>query len=299
MAKLTIESAIEQTEALLETLKKLNGANDDGTEALTLPEPDEVASLSKEDVLALATQLGIDSEGVKPSALKALIATAAGIVHEADDLEDDAVEALAEACGLPTAGKPAKVLAAVKAFLEAEKDEEAEESDADSDDDNSGEESDDDEKPKKGKKSAKSDDDDDDSSESNDDDSGDSDDDSGDSDDDDEKPKKGKKKADDDDDADSDDGEEEVSDKEKKLRLAAYNKHAKKPAKSYEAMLASFTDDDGDAHGWGEPYSKDDNGMCCGFPLKDSKHDGEPAGKCRVTGKLFVQNDEGALVEVE
>lgn len=292
-----IETLADQAEELAKALRALaGGAAEEGeaTDAVTIPEPDAVAELAKGDLPKLAAQLGIESEGVKPVALRALLATAAAIFHDegVDELEEDAVTALAEACGI-SEGKPAKMLAALKKYLEAgadsEKADDADEDDAD-------------EAPAKKKKKAAEDDDDNEESSEDDDDDDDAD----------EKPaKKGKKPADDDDEDgeeaessdDDDDDDDEVSPKEQAKRLTAYNKFAKKAAKNYAALVALLKDDDDNAVEWGTPYIKGETAYCCGLPLKDVKVtvDGEKveAGKCLVTGKVFNQDEDANLVEVE
>lgn len=301
MSKVNIETLIEQTEELLKGLKALGGSADEGSDAVSIPTPDDLGELDKAGIVKLAAQLGIGTEEVPTKSLKAMLATASAIVHDegVEDLDEDAVTTLAEAVGLSTTGKQAKILAALKKYLEAEKDSE----DADADDEKESDSDDaDDEDEKPAKKKKKVADEDEDEKESDDSDESEEDDE-------DEKPAKKKKKAADDDDDDEkesdesdDDDEEEVSPKEQKARLAAYNKHAKKPAKTYDELLKRIVDGDGDPVKWGVPYVKGDTAYCCGLPLKDVKvgeDEDEEAGKCLVTGKLFVQNEDGELVERE
>lgn len=301
---ITIESLATEIEEIKSRLTALEGAGGDEAaaeteDAVTIPAPDEVADLSQDDVSKLATQLGIETDGVKPKALRALIATAASIVaDETEELEEDAVNALAEACGIAT-GKLAKTLAALKKYLDAAKDTEAESDDDDekeeeSEDEEESEESeeeeseddeDEDEKPaKKGKAKAKADEDE--EEESSDDD-------------DDEKEEEDDEKEESEDDDESEDEAPEFTAK----NLAAYNKVAKKPAKNVEALAKILTDDEGTVHAWGEAYVKGDTAYCCGLPLKDVKVtvDGEKieGGKCIVTGKVFTQDEDGNLTEVE
>lgn len=291
----------------------------DGGSGVQMPKPDDVEDLSKEQVSEIAEAFSISIEGKKTSAAKALIATAANIVAgETDELEDDEVTALCEATGVTPKKKTAATVEALKDYFDSvqdsedgeaegdDDDDEKEDSDDDDDKESSDDDDDDDDKPK-GKKGKKSKDDD--ADEDEDDEDSDSDDDE------DEKPKKKTKKDDDDEDGDDDesdssddDGDEDEDEdededgpdeKEQAKRVKAFNKVAKKKVKDYAALKKLLVDNDGDDAEWAEPYVKGEEAFCCGLPLATIKKDGKKLGKCQVTGKLFKQDKDGALVEVD
>jgi len=270
MAKNIISEAVKLAKKLVEILSQ--GA-DSGVQ---MPAPDDVAELEKNQVTEIATAFGIEIEGKKLSEVRALLKTSAQIVaDDVEDLEEDEVNALCEAVGVSPSKKLTATITALSEYFDSAKDtEDGEEADADADGD------DDDEKPKKGKKEKDEDDGDDD---------------------DDEKPKKGKKAKDDDDDDDTGDadGDDEVSDADKAKRLKAYNKVAEKPLKDYAALQKKMTDEEGDAVEWGKAYVKGEEAYCCGLTLETVKKDGKKFGKCQVTGKMFKQDEDGDLVEVE
>lgn len=277
--KLTLESLAETVEALETRLAALEGASGDAddtaakTEAVEIPASADVADMEKADAITLATQLGIETEGVKLSALKALLTTAAAIHHDedVDDLEEDAVNALAEACGIGT-GKLAKTLAALKKYLEAAKDTEAEDTEeAEETEEEETEEEEEEAKP--AKKKAK------------------------------------KPAAEEEEEEEAEEKEEEAEEEEEVVitakHLVAYNKIAKKKCADIKALKALLTDDADVLHAWGTAYVKgeDSTAYCCGLPLKDSTAtvDGEEVevGKCIITKKLFKQDeDTQQLVEV-
>lgn len=320
--KPTVETLSSRIDELDERLTKLEagGATEAAApDAVSIPTPDDVASLDKKAAAALAVQLGIDTDGVNPKVLKSLLATAAAIHHDegVEDLDEDAVNALAEALGLTASAKTAKTIAALKKYLEAAKDTEADSGNEDSEDedesDSEDEEEEEDEKPAKKKKKAADDDEDEEESEDEDEEEEEEEESDDEDEDEDEKPAKKKKKAADDDDEDEDEeeSEDEESDEESEdapvftaKHVAAYNKaNPKKPVKNAAALAKACTDDEGTVHAWGTAYVKGDTAYCCGLPLKDTKAvvDGEKieVGKCLASGKLFKQDDDGELVEVE
>lgn len=271
-------------------VKILSGGNAEEKEA-PMPASADVDEMEKDALLEVAEAHGISVDGKKTIAIKALITTAAKIVEgDTDDLEKDEVSNLCEAVGVPFK-KQATAVIALSEYFDASTDSEDGKTDKDEDED-----AEDDDEPKIKKKVKAKDDDEDAETED-------------DGDDDEPKVKKtSKKSADEDDEEDSDkekdadeegDEDDDVPEKVKAKRLAAYNKVAKKPAKSYADIVKLMVDEDGDKVEWGKAYGKGENAYCCGIVLKDIKLDGEEVGKCLVTGKCFKQDDDGDLVEVE
>ena len=113
--KLTLEGLEARVAALEEKIAALGGESDEAAEdAVSLPTAKEIAKLSdKGQITKLAAQLGIETEGVKVATLKALLVTAANIIAgETDDIDEDDLNALAEACGITPSPKTAKTVAA-------------------------------------------------------------------------------------------------------------------------------------------------------------------------------------------
>jgi hypothetical protein len=284
MAKDKNSEALELAQKLVKVLK---GASE--KESVKMPEPDDVADLSKEAVAQIAEGFGISTED-GPKALRSLIKTASQIVAgETDDLEDDEVTALCEATGVTPKKKQAQTITALSEYFDAAKDTE------DGDSSSSEEEEDEEAEAKPSKKSSKKDEDE--EEEENEDEEAEA------------KPSKKSSKKDKDEEEDED-GEEEVKpkkakgevvdEKEQAKRVKAFNKVADEEVEDYDALKELLTDDDGKVAKWGEAYVKDEEGYCCGLPLQEAKLNKEDVGKCQITGKFFKQDDDTAeLVEVE
>lgn len=279
-------------------------SDEEGTE-VSMPEPKAVKKLDKAGLLEVAEAFGIDVEGKKEVAIRALVMTASQIVHEedTDELEKTEVNALCAAVGLSPSKKLEATLEGLKEYFDAaadsedgdeseeeeeseDEEEESEEEEEESEDEEEEEEEEED-SPKKKKK--KTDDEEEEEEEEEDEEESE-----------DEEEEEEEESEDEDEEEESEEEEEEeVSPKEQKKRLAAYNKVAKKPLKNYAALAKLLVDEDDNAVAWGEAYVKGDEAFCCGLPLKDVKVGGKQMGKCVVTGKIFYQDKKGDLVEHE
>jgi hypothetical protein len=281
-----------------------------------VPSAEAITAMKKSEVRVLCEQLSIDTEDKDIADLRAALITLSNVAH-GEDVEADDVTTLLGILDLAVSKKASANLQAVKDYLQAdtasteddddekEEDEKEEDADAEGDDDEKEEDGDDDEAKPEGKKPAKADAEDD---EAEDDEAEDGED--GEEGDDDEKEEDADAEGDDDDEkeekADDDDaegdeeadGDDEVSEKDQKKRLAAYNEKAEKPLKTYAKLAELLLDDDGDTAKWGVPYIKDESFHCCGLPLEDVKHKKKDAGQCQITGSIFVQDDEGGLKKV-
>lgn len=307
--------ALRTAQALVAQLQLAAGAAPAAEEAeaeaeskVDIPSAEDIGSMKKAEVRALCEQLSIDTKDKDIADLRAALVTLSNIAHD-EDVEADEVKTLLGILDLEVSKKHAANVAAVKEYLQAdtaaadddeeesEEDDESEEKESDDDESEDDDESDDDE----------SDDDESEDDESEDDDEKDGED--GEESEDDDESKDDDESEDDEDESEEDESEDdeeeseeeesaEVSDKEKKSRLAAYNEAAEKPLKSYEKLAALLVDDEGDTADWGTPYVKDESFHCCGLPLEDVKHKKKDAGKCQVTGAIFVQNDDGELKKV-
>jgi hypothetical protein len=286
---------------LKQALTLLQGEGE--SEAVAMPEPAAVAKLAVAKLKKLGEQFGIDTENMKDSKVKAVMNTAACVVHdELDDLDSDDLKTLCLAVGVQPTKKDAATVTALKEYFDTAGDtedgEEAEEEEAEeetedeeeetedeeeaSDDEDSSDDDDDDEeeKPKKKKKVADDEDESDEEGEDDDDESGDDDE---------------SESSDDDDESEGDEDESELTEKQVKL----FNKVAKKKVKNVKELTKLLTDDEGNVAEWGTPYVKDETAFCCGLPLKDVKKGKKECGQCQITKKLYEQDDDGNLVEVE
>lgn len=197
----------------------VNGsASSPAPEVPSIPTAEEVAALGKGEPQKLAASLKLDVEGKKEKEIKSLLRTLAVIAHdnEEEEIDEDAINALAEALGVPAAKTAEKTAAAIKKFaatLGEAGEESTEEESSDSDD---AEESDDDTESEDSDEESDDSDDEEGSEEDSEDESDDAEeDDSEDDSDEEEKPakKKGKKAAkEDDDEEESDEDDSEESD---------------------------------------------------------------------------------------
>jgi hypothetical protein len=290
---------------------------------------EEIQALEKEKALEICKGLNIDVEGLKTSAVKELLVTLLHVQdNDEDELDEDSVNALADAVGIKKEKKMEKTVAALKEYFAGEEgtaapEEEAKDEDADDEDDK---------KSKKSKKSKDDDDDDDDDDKDKSDDDDDDDDKSKDDDDDDDDAKdedsddddKDKSDDDDDDDTKKDEPEDDGVDREKiakkaklpkesvmKTRLEEFNEavdeddqiNVKKlgTEKAYRKLIEKLVDSEGDVADWGAWYLTNGEYMCCGLPTKETKIKGVKgdACKCVVTGKAFKVLPEGGLEEIE
>lgn len=262
--------------------------------AVKMPAPDDVDELEKTDVAAIAEAFSIGIEGMKPIGVKALVKLAAQIVEGAEDAEfdKDELSELCEAVGVQPKKKVEATVEALKAYFDSVQDTEdgATETEAEGGEEEDTGEGDTEETQPKGKKGAKA---------------------AKEEDSDTEDTGEGETESDTNEDA-SESEEEEVSDKEKKKRVDAFNKIAKNKVKDYAALKKLLVGNDGEVAEWGVPYVKgeEENAVayCCGLKLKDIPHptkkakkgeDPIEAGQCKITGKIFEQNDDGELVELE
>lgn len=274
-----------------------------GGEKVSLPEASDIETLDKTEMLDMAKALGLDIDGRKASEVRAALTTAANLVHDQDTVPDkEELASLCELVGIAPSKKAVDTATSLREYFDAGSDDApaapAKKTKAADDDDEkpakkvkaAAEDDDDDEKPAKRVKAAKDDDDDDDADAkpakkvkaAKDDD-----------DDEDEKPAKSKKAAKDDDDDD------EPANAAKLIKL--YNKAASEDNDAVETwaeLKEKLTDNDGDVAEWGVAYAKGEEAYCCGLPLKPVKGE-DDQGKCAVTGKIWTQNKQGKLVEVE
>jgi hypothetical protein len=268
-------------------------------EAFEWPELAEINSMKLPALTELAGNIQLDLEGQKLGPARTLVSTARSIALDEDveDLDDEDVEALAEALDIAPSKKVEKTVASIKEYFENEGGgEEAEE-----------EEAEEEEKPAKKKKKAAVEDE-------------------GEEGEDEEEEKPKKKKKGDDDDADDETKSEGVDreeiagdfddfpdDDEMRERLEAFNeaaddddeievpaKDGKPLQKAYRKLVERLVDSDGNVAEWGVPYGYDDEAMCCGLPLVEVEVKGEEeCGQCQVTEKIFKTDDEGDFVEVK
>lgn len=280
-----LKDLLKKALAIVEALDgDSDGESSEETTKPVLPSLKALGKLDDEGILELAGAFGIEAKKAKLA--KALLTTAASIVAEEDDIDEDDINALCEAIGIePTEDDIDATKTAVTEFFSSEPaapaPKKGKKPAADDDDDADDEAP----APKKGKKSAPAaDDDDDDAGE----------------DDDDEKPKakKGKKAAaddDDDDDAGDDDGDEEDLGKFLKLHQKAHKKadyaDGVEVASDEDELKDLLTDEKEKVAKWGTPYVKDGAGFCCGLPLLDVE-DEENQGKCAVTGTVYEFNSK-------
>src|SRR5688572_10870956 len=95
-------------------------SEEEGSE-VSMPEPKAVKKLDKAGLLEVAEAFGIDAEGKKESAIRALVLTASQIVHDVDTDEVDkaAASALCAAVGLSPDKKLATTLEGLKEYFDA------------------------------------------------------------------------------------------------------------------------------------------------------------------------------------
>jgi hypothetical protein len=239
-------------------------------EAFEWPELAEINSMKLPALTELAGNIQLDLEGQKLGPARTLVSTARSIALDEDveDLDDEDVEALAEALDIAPSKKVEKTVASIKEYFENEGGgEEAEE-----------EEAEEEEKPAKKKKKAAVEDE-------------------GEEGEDEEEEKPKKKKKGDDDDADDETKSEGVDreeiagdfddfpdDDEMRERLEAFNeaaddddeievpaKDGKPLQKAYRKLVERLVDSDGNVAEWGVPYGYDDEAMCCGLRSLKSK----------------------------
>lgn len=261
--KKDLKAILASAVALVADLTALAGASapaEAAAEPKSVPTIKELKALDDAGVLEAATELGIKVK--KAATARALLTTAALVVAEKPIDDDDDLTTLANAIGLDVEEKDAdETTEALKEYFSGGA------AEAPTEEETPEEEEDETPAPKaKGKKHVV---------------------------------------ADDEDDENAAAGEEELSDEDK---LKAYNAvFKKKPLKKYAQLEELLTDKDGTVAEWGTPYTKlsdpDDDeseevAYCCGAPLEDVE-DHEDHGKCRITGKFFKQNRQGALVECE
>ena len=271
------------------------GSDDDGDTAegdgeVKLPDSiDEINELDKEAAAALCDKLGIDTEGMKHSAMKQHLVTVVAIIKdETDDIDDEDITSLADAVGVKAGKKISQTVAALKeAFGEA-----SSSTEEDSDDDD--------------KDSKDADDDDDDAKKSDDDDDDDA------------------KDGGDDDDAGDAEGEDDGVDRAKvakkaplpkeaimRKRLDAFNEAADEDDQinvkklgvpsAYRKLLERLVTSESEIAPWGEPYIASGEYVCCGLSLAETKVKGVklPCGKCLVTEKVFSIDEESNFSEIE
>ncbi len=295
MSKITKEQAQEALETLNAFVEQTDGEAAEATEAVavTIPSSEEVAALKKDEVLAKATELGIDVEGQKVPVIKARLLALAKINADEELGEDDDLNDLAEALGLTPDKKAAKTLAAVKEWAsalgqggEASTEETTEETTEEATEEEPVAEEEATEETTEEETT------------------------DGDADATEETP------ADDaatpaEEDATGDNVDrEKIAKGFKKFpdakimieRLEKFNKVAddkiefdkKKPNAGYLKLVEQLVDSDEEIAGWGVAYIRDGAGFCCGLPLDDVKIKGiqDQAGKCQVTGKVFLLNED-------
>ena len=275
------------------------------TEA-NIPTSEEFAAYDKAAVKALAEKFGVTSD--KFSALKSLVGTLVSVAND-EEVEVDALNAAAEAIGVTPDKKAAKTTAALKKWLsslaeeseseeseeteeasEEEEAEEAEESEEDSEEETAEEEESDDDSDTE-EETEEASDDDDAETEDSDADAEESEDDS-------------------EDEAEGDDvdraaiarkfkdfpEEEDMQERVDAYEEAADKKLAGKLLKDkYRSLVAELVATDETVSDWGVAYARDGQGFCCGLPLEDHEVEGvdQPTGKCAITGKVFVLNEDG------
>lgn len=331
----TLTEAAEQLAALAGDSEAADSGTEEGGDDETdtndkdeTPEEDfpsrkEIAKMKLKQLkqLAEALELEVDDDADE-DALRPMLDVLAAINEEdTDELEAEAVNALATAAGLEPSKKIEKTLAAIADKFNSDSadgatsDDDAEEEEekpkkkaasADDDDDDSGD--DEDEKPAKKKKASDDDDDEDDAEEEED-----------------EKPAKKKKSSDDDDEEASSGPDEDTVDEavagaelpdseDMVARLEEFNKaadedsqiefdedNAKSVKTAYKSLLRLLVSDEGALAEWGSAYIRAGEGYCCGLPLEEHtiKGDKRQLGKCAVTSTVFYLNDEDELVPLK
>lgn len=301
------------------------------------PTVDEIAEMDQGAVKELASSVGLSSDKTKMLRKHLTVIAQVG-ADSTDDLELADVQAVLTSLGIEPSKKLQSCIDQVKNYFEAdggaekpaekesadedseeeEADEEAKESTEEDDEEDEEEEEEEEEEteeeeeeeetpPVKGKKSVPSKSAEDDEEE----------DDEEDEEDEEEEEEEEEEDEDEDEDEDDEDSEEESAsdvvakvkkfpkDSVMKSRLDAYNAATKSKIKigkdlkaAYKLLLEKMVSK-GQVIEWGEPYINGSEGCCCGLPLKDVKVGGKEAGKCLVTGKVFVQDEDGDLVEME
>lgn len=257
---------------------------EESDEEFSFPSAKEIKKLKRTEAVKLAEKVNLPVEGLEPSEITAHLLTIAALL-EGDEAEKEAVDALAVLVGIAPDKK--KVENTVKSLLEYFTEDDAEESD----DEEKSDESDEDE-------SEESDDDDDEeeSEEEADDDDSDDEDDSEDDDEESDEEESDEEESEDEDD-DEEEEEETVSEKDMLSRLKAFNAVSKKKIEvkkgktklAYAKLVELLTDDDGNVAKWGTPYIRQENGWNCGAELTElPEKNGNPRGKCVITGKTFV-----------
>lgn len=235
-------------------------------ETAELPDLETIQEMSKEDLSELASKLNIEVEGRKASEVRALLETVHHVVSgNTDELEEDAVNALAEAISIEPAKKVAATIEKLQEYFTKDDD-----STGDTDEPEEG-----DEKPAK-KGTAK---------------------------DEEEAPALPKcvlkaKLPDEDEMKERLEAHNEAQeDEDAKIEFDADDSDAVEAA--YRKLLALMVDDDGALAEWGAVYVQNEAAACCGLPCADTELKGNDRefAKCLVTGKLFYQNDDGDLVE--
>jgi hypothetical protein len=286
-------SEVDTGEALLEALNAHIEAMTSGSrevavagadEGFEWPELTEINAMKLPALIAVGENIELDLEDKKLGEARKLVATARAIAldEDVDDLDEDDVNALAEALDIEPASKLSKTIAALAEFF-SDEGAEAEE-----------------EKPKKKGKKVVEEESDEDEPKS--------------------KKKKAKADADEDDGVDREEkaGEVDLDEEDEddmRERLEAYNeaqddeekqieipkKGGKVLQEAYRKLVQELVDSDGDVAEWGEPYARNDQAWCCGMPLVEATVKGieEDCGKCQVTGKIFKTDSEGDLVEVK
>lgn len=240
-------------------------------ETATLPDLETIQEMSKEDMIELAGKLNIEVEGRKTSEVRSLLETVHNVVSgNTDDVEEDAINALAEAVSIAPAKKVAVTIEKLKEYFEKDADGTGTEgADADADED----------KGKKGKKPAA------------------------------EEPEEEeeevklpkvvlkaelpeesemKERLEAHNEAQEDDDKKITGDFDDTEELEG----------AYRKLLALMVDDEGELAEWGTPYVKDELAHCCGLPTEDTeiKGDDRELTRCIVTRVLFTQDKSGALV---
>lgn len=279
--------------SLLSQAIALLGGKSEGA-GVSMPKPALVKKLKGEQLKEYATKLlGVDADEFNDKKLKSLLTTASSIVHDDGDVSVDQLKELCGALGIKASKKAAAMIDSVKEYLNTLEDSDDEEEEESEDDEEEEEESDEEEEDEEEEEEEESDDDEEESDD-------DEEEEEEESDDDEEEEEEDEDSDDDEEESDDDDDDEEaaLSDKEVKLFNKAAGKAKVKKVKNVKELTKLLTDDDGDVAAWGEPYVKNEEGYCCGAPLAE-KEGKKNVGVCVVTGKMFTQDEDGALIPYE
>lgn len=229
-------------------------------ETAELPDLETIQEMSKEELSELAGKLNIEVEGRKTSETRALLETVHHVVADnTDELEEDAVNALAEAVSIEPAKKLAATIEKLQEYFEKDSDGDGSEGE---DKDEAKDKDADEDAPAHPKCVLKA------------------------------------KLPDEDEMKERLEAHNEAQeDDDKKIEFDA--DEPDEVSAAYRNLLALCVDDDGALAEWGAVYVKDEAACCCGLPCEDTeiKGDDREFAKCLVTGKLFFQGDDGALEE--